>query len=292
MDLYADNDELFAKLKAGNPGYDVIVPASDNLERMIKADMVMPLDHAKIPNMVNIDEPFRNPSFDPGLKYSMPYTWGTIGIGYRKSAVSSAPDSWKVLLDSDEYAGAISLLSDQQNVLGAALKYLGFSFNSVNPDEIKKAEELLIKQKKNIKVFADDNGQDLLASGEVKLCQEWNGDIKQVMSEDEDIDYVIPKEGTLLWQDVLAIPKGALHPENAMAFINFVLDAEVGREIAETILYATPNKAARALAAESYRNNAVIFPSPELLANCEPSLYIGEEAVKLRDEAWTRIQAA
>lgn len=292
MDLYADNDELFAKLKAGNPGYDVIVPASDNLERMIKADMVMALDHSKIPNMVNIDEPFRNPSFDPGHKYSMPYTWGTIGIGYRKSAVSSAPDSWKVLLDSDEYAGAISLLSDQQNVLGAALKYLGFSFNSVNPEEIKKAEELLIKQKKNIKVFADDNGQDLLASGEVKLCQEWNGDIKQVMAEDDDIDYVIPKEGTLLWQDVLAVPKGAPHPENAMIFINFVLDAEVGREIAETILYATPNKAARALTAEEYRTNPVIFPSPDLLAKCEPSLYIGEEAVKLRDEAWTRIQAA
>jgi spermidine/putrescine transport system substrate-binding protein len=292
MDLYADNDELFAKLKAGNPGYDVIVPASDNLERMMKADMVVPLDHSKIPNMVNIDEPFRNPKFDPGHKYSMPYTWGTIGIGYRKSAVKTAPDSWKVLLDSDEYAGAISLLADQQNVLGAALKYLGFSFNSVNPDEVKKAEELLIKQKKNIKVFADDNGQDLLASGEVKLCQEWNGDIKQIMAEDDDIDYVIPKEGSLLWQDVLAIPKGALHPGNALTFINFVLDAEVGREIAETILYATPNKAARALTTESYRNNPVIFPSPELLANCEPSLYIGEEAVKMRDEAWTRIQAA
>jgi spermidine/putrescine transport system substrate-binding protein len=270
----------------------VIVPASDNLERMIKADMVIPLDHSKIPNMANIEEAFRDPSFDPGRKYSMPYTWGTIGIGYRKSAVKAAPDSWKVLIDSDEYAGAISLLSDQQNVLGAALKYLGFSFNSVNPAEIKQAEDLLIRQKKNIKVFADDNGQDLLASGEVKLCQEWNGDIKQVMSEDEDIDYVIPKEGTLLWQDVLAVPKGALHPENAMTFINFVLDAEVGREIAETIQYATPNKAARALTAPDYRDNPVIFPPAELLSKCEPSLYIGEEATKLRDEAWTRIQAA
>ena len=292
MDLFADTDELFAKLKGGNPGYDVIVPDSDMLERMIKADMVIPLDHSKIPNMANIDEPFRDATFDPGRRYSMPYTWGTIGIGYRKSAVSAPPVSWKVLLDSDEYAGAIALLGDESNVLGAALKYLGFSWNSTNPAEIKQAEDLLIRQKKNIKVFADDNGQDLLASGEVKLCQEWNGDIKQVMVEDDDLAYVIPKEGTLLWQDVLAIPKGAPHPQNALAFINFVLDAEVGREIAETILYATPNKAARALAAESYRDNPVIFPSPDLLANCEPALYLGEEAVKLREEAWTRIQAA
>ena len=186
-------------------------------------------------------------SFDPGRKYSMPYTWGTIGIGYRKSAVSPTPDSWKVLLDSDEYAGAISLLGDQGNVLGAGLKYLGFSWNSTNPDELKKVEELLIRQKKNIKVFADDNGQDLLAAGEVKICQEWNGDIMQVIKEDDDIGYVVPKEGSLLWQDVLAIPTGAPHPGNAHAFINFVFDAEAGRDIAETIMYATANTAAREL---------------------------------------------
>ena len=206
MDLYADNDELFAKLKGGNPGYDVIVPTNDYLERMIKADMVIPLDHSKIPNMANIDPLFQDATFDPGRKYSIPYMWGTVGIGFRKSAVSATPDSWKVLLDSDEYAGAISLLGDQSNVLGAGLKYLGFSWNSTNADELKKVEDLLIAQKKNIKVFAPDNGQDLLASGEVKICQEWNGDIKQVMTEDEDLDYVVPKEGSLVWQDTLAVP--------------------------------------------------------------------------------------
>ena len=292
MDLYADNDELFAKLKGGNPGYDVIVPTNDYLERMIKADMVIPLDHSKIPNMANIDPLFQDATFDPGRKYSIPYMWGTVGIGFRKSAVSATPDSWKVLLDSDEYAGAISLLSDQSNVLGAGLKYLGFSWNSTNPDELKKVEELLIKQKKNIKVFADDNGQDLLAAGEVKICQEWNGDIKQIMKEDDDINYVVPKEGSLVWQDTLAIPKGAPHPENAHAFINFLLDAQVGKEIAETIQFPTANKAAKDLMPEDYKSSPVIFPSDEVLAKCEPGLYLGEEATKLRDETWTRIQAA
>ena len=292
MDLFADNDELFAKLKGGNPGYDVIVPTNDALERMIVAEMVIPLDHSKIPNMANIDKPFQDAAFDPGRKYSLPYMWGTLGIGYRKSEVANAPDSWKVLFDSDEYAGAISLLGDQSNVLGAGLKYLGFSWNSTNADELMKVQEMLIRQKKNIKVFADDNGQDLLAAGEVKLCQEWNGDIKQVITEDYDLAYVVPKEGSLLWQDTLAIPKGAPHPENAHAFINYVLDAEAGKHIAETILYATANKAAKDLTSEDYRNNPVIFPTAEVIAKCEPGLYLGEEATKVRDEIWTKIQAA
>ena len=216
LDLFADNDELFAKLKGGNPGYDVIVPSSDMLERMIKANMVQPIDHAKIPNMANIAKPFQDAAFDPGRKHSIPYMWGTLGIGYRKSKVEGAVDSWKPLLDSDKYAGKISLLGDAANVLGVALKYLGYSFNSVDLAELKKVEELLIAQKKNIKVFADDNGQDLLASGEVDLCQEWNGDIVQVMAEDDDLDYVVPKEGSLLWQDTVAIPTGAPHPRMPM----------------------------------------------------------------------------
>src|SRR6187200_684566 len=163
MDLYADNDELFAKLKAGNPGYDVIVPTNDNLERMIIAGMVIELDHSKIPNMANIDTPFQDATFDPGRKHSIPYMWGTLGIGYRKSKVQEPVDSWKVVLDEPKYAGRISLLGDASNVIGSALKYLGYSLNSVNPEEVKKAEELLIAGKKNIKVYADDNGQDLLA---------------------------------------------------------------------------------------------------------------------------------
>ena len=158
--------------------------------------------------------------------------------------------------------------------------------------ELKKVEDLLIKQKKNIKVFAPDNGQDLLASGEVKLCQEWNGDIKQVMSEDEDLGYIVPKEGSLVWQDTLAIPKGAPHPENAMAFLNFILDAKEGAGIAETIQYATTNKAAKELMPAEYKESPVIFPPADILAKCEPNLYLGEEAIKQRDEIWTRIRAS
>jgi spermidine/putrescine transport system substrate-binding protein len=292
MDLYADNDELFAKLKEGNPGYDVIVPTNDYVERMIKAGMLMPIDHGKIPNMSNIDKTFQDATFDPGRKFSIPYMWGTIGVGYRKSKVDQVIDSWKVLLDSDKHAGKLSLLGDAQDVIGCTLKYLGFSFNSTDPAQIKQAEELLIKQKKNVKVFAPDNGQDLLASGEVDLCMEWNGDILQVMADDQDLAYVVPTEGSLLYQDCMCIPKGAPHPDNAHMFLNFILDADNGKLIVETIKYATPNAAAKALMDKEYQNNPAIFPPEEIIAKCEPSIYVGEDAVKIRDEAWTRIQAA
>ncbi len=292
MDLFADNAELFAKLKAGNPGYDLIVPTNNWAQRMIKANMLIPLDHAKIPNFANYDPRFQDATFDPGRKFTMAYMWGTVGIGYRKSKVDPAPDSWKILLDDDKFAGRISLLSSGEQVLGAALKYLGYSYNSTSMDELNKAKDLLIAHKKNIKQFGADNGQDLLASGEVDLCLEYNGDIVQVMKDDQDLDYVVPKEGSNLWQDTLAIPVGAPHPENAHAFINFMLDAENGKKIADTIQYATANKAARELMDGAYKENPAIFPPDDVLAKCEPGLYLGEDAERVRDEIFTAIKAA
>ena len=287
MDLFADNDELFAKLKMGNPGYDVIVPTNDYVEQMIIVKMLEPLDLSMIPNLKNLNPAFQDSDFDPGRKHSIPYMWGTQGIGYRKSRVNGVPDSWKVVLDSDEYSGRIALLNE--GVLGAALKYLGHSYNSKNLAEIKQAEELLIRQKPHIKVFAEDNGQDLLLSGEVDLTMEWNGDILQVMAEDDDLSYVVPKEGSLVWQDCLCIPTGAPHPENAHKFINFILDAKAGAAIAEKIQYATPNDAARKLLSDDYNKNPAIFPSQATLGRCESAIYLGEDIKRVRDEAWTRV---
>ncbi len=290
MDLYADNDELFAKLREGNPGYDVIIPTDSYVERMILANMIMPLDHGLIPNRKNIEPVFLDAAFDPGRKHSLPYMWGTLGIGYRKSKVDGVPDSWKWVFDSDKYSGRIALLNE--GVLEVALKYLGYSYNSKNPAEIKAAEALLIRQKPHVKVFAEDNGQDLLLSGEVDLTMEWNGDILQIMAEDDDISYVVPKEGSNVWQDCLCIPTGAPHPDNAHAFINFVLEAEAGAAIADFIQYATPNNAARALLSDDYNKNPAIFPDSATLARCEAAIYLGEDVQRIKDEAWTRVLAS
>jgi len=293
MSLFATNDELFAKLRAGNPGYDVIVPGSEFVERMIKANLLEPLDHAKIPNIKNIAPEFIDDApFDPGRKFSLPYTWLVIGIGYRKSKVKSTPDSWKVLFDSDEYKGRIAVMSDASELFRNCFKYLGKSVNDGSPELIKEAEAMLIKQKPNIKSFHEDNGQDLLLSGEVDLVMEYNGDIAQIMTEDDDISFIVPKEGAMRQQDTLAIPKGAPHPENALKFINYIFEPEVGAEITKTILYPSPNAAAVALMPESYRNNPVIFPPADVMAKCEYPNYLGPEVTRLLDEAMTRLRAA
>ena len=291
-DLYADNAELFARFREGNPGYDVIVPTNDYVERMIAAGMLQEIDHGKVPNFANLEPAFQDASFDPGRKFSLPYMWGTIGIGYRVSEVSTAPDSWGFLFGPEQPAGEVALLSEPTTVIGMALKYLGYSMNTTNQAEVDEAVELLIAAKPGIKTFAPDNGQDLLASGEVNLTMEWNGDMLQVMAEDDDLSYVVPKEGGLLWQDCLCIPKDAPNPENAHAFINFIHDAAVNAEIASFIYYATPNAAAKALMDDDYLNNPAVFPSDEVLAKCESQLFLGQEHGQYIDSAWTRIEAA
>ncbi len=291
-DLFASNEELFAKLKAGNPGYDIIAPTDYTLADMIAVEMVQPLDHSKIPNIKNIDpDPnFSNPSFNPGLKYGVPYMWGTVGLGYRPSKTGEI-DSLAAIFDSDKYSGRIALLDDQRSVLGYALKYLGYSLNSTNADEISKARDLLIKQKKHIKTLAGDNGQDLLLASEVDITMEYNGDIVQIMAEDQDIAYVVPKEGGIVWTDNMAIPTGAPHPDNAAAFINHINDPEVNAELTNTIQYATPNAAARKLINPDDLNNPAIYPPAEVIAKSESFAPLGD-ALRLYDEAWTAFKAA
>lgn len=291
-DLFADNAELFAKFRGGNPGYDLIVPTNDYVERFIAADLLQPLDHSRIPNMANVDPAFADPAHDPGRRYSLPYMWGTIGIGYRPSAVSATPDSWSHLYTSDAYAGRVALLGEPTTVLQMVFKMMGKSLNDWSDDNIAAAEEIIIAQKSRITAFAPDNGQDLLLAGEVDLAQEWNGDILQAMEEDDDIGYVVPSEGALLWEDDLCIPAGAPNPEGAHELINYLLDAEAGAAIADYIYYATPNAAAKALMSEDYTTNPAVFPSDATLAKCEVAIFPGQEVMSKVDAAWTRIIAA
>jgi spermidine/putrescine transport system substrate-binding protein len=183
-------------------------------------------------------------------------------------------------------------MSDASELFRNCFKYLGKSINDKSPELIKQAEAMLIKQKPNIKTFHEDNGQDLLAAGEIDVVMEYNGDIAQVMKEDDDLNFVVPKEGAMRQSDTLAIPKGAPHPENALKFINFILDAKTGEEITKTILYPSPNAAAVALMPASYKDNPVIFPPADLMAKCEYPRYLGPEFTRLLDEAMTRLRAA
>ncbi|MFZ1478769.1 MAG: spermidine/putrescine ABC transporter substrate-binding protein, partial [Sphingorhabdus sp.] len=175
MDLFDTNDTLFAKFRAGNPGYDLIVPSNDFVERMAKADMLEKIDKAQLSNFKNIAPEFVDVDYDKGREYSVPYTWLALGIGYRKSKVQGVPDSWKYLFDSDQYKGRIALLSEAGDVFRLCAKYMGKSVNGLTPADIKTIEAMLVKQKPFIAKFHDDDGQDLLAKGEVDLVLEYNG---------------------------------------------------------------------------------------------------------------------
>jgi spermidine/putrescine transport system substrate-binding protein len=291
MSLFASNDELFAKLRAGNPGFDVIVPSNEYVTRLRIAGLLQPLDLSKIPNRVNLLPAFRDPPFDPGRRWSMPYTWLVLGIGYRKSKMDGVPDSWKWVLDSDRYKGRIGVFSEADDMIELGAKYLGYSVRNIPVPVIDRVAEMYIRQKPNIKIFHHDEGQDLLLSGDIDIVMEYNGDIAQVMTEDPDLDFVVPREGSLLNSDCLCIPAGAPRPDNAHRFINFVLDAHNGAEIYQTIKYPTPNAAALALMPADYRDNPVIFPPPAVMARCEYADFEGLERAHLFDETVTRIFA-
>jgi spermidine/putrescine transport system substrate-binding protein len=292
-DLYANNEELLSKVREGNPGYDLFIPSDYMVETMIALGILQELDHSKIPNIEHLekDDNFRNPAFNPGLKFGVPYFYGSVGIGYRKSAVPEAPTSWGALFENDAYKGRVALLADQRYVLGAALKYLGYPANSVNEAEIAAARDLLIRAKPNLKAFAPDSGQDMLLSGEIDLVMEWNGDILSVIAEDPDLAYAIPDEGTLLWMDSLCIPKDAPHPNNAHAVINAVHDPKINADIANYIKYATSNASAKAMISEADLNDPAIYPTPAVLAKSESLIDVGE-ATTLYDKAWTEVMAA
>jgi len=298
MSLFATNDELFAKLRAGNPGYDVIVPSNEFVTRMAQAQMLVALDKAKIPNFANMLPEFQDAAFDPGRAYSMPYTWLVLGLAYRKSAMAGVPggvpNSWKWVFDDPKFAGKIALLSESADLIRLAAKYKGHSVNGIPEALLSEIEQMLIAQKPHVRAFHEDNGQDMLVSGEVDIVIEYNGDIAQIMSEEggDDFDFVVPQEGSLINSDCLCIPVGAPNPDDAHAFINYLLDAEAGKKITEAILYPTPNGAARDLMPEDYRNNPVIYPPADVMAKCEYGAFEGAERAQLFEEIITKVRAA
>lgn len=292
MSLFANNDELFARLRAGNPGFDVIVPSNEFVTRLQISGLLSPLDHARIPNMANLAPDFINVPYDPGRRWSMPYTWLALGIGYRKSRVDGVPDSWKWVLDSPRYSGRIGLFAESDDLIRLGAKYLGHSVNAVTPAIMDQVSAMLIAQKRHVKLFHHDEGQDLLAAGEIDLVVEYNGDIAQVMADDDDLAFVVPREGTLINSDCLCIPAGAPRPDNAHRFINFLLDGKVGAEIARTIRYPTPNAAALALMPAEYRSNPVIFPIGPAMARSEYGSFQGIGHIRAVEEAITRVMAA
>lgn len=289
---FGTNDELFATLSAGNSGYDVIVPSSEFVARMRHDGLLQPLDMEKIPNFANIDAEFQDNSYDEAPQHSVPYTWLVMGIGYRKSRVNGTPDSWKWLFDSDLYTGRIALSAESVDLIRLGACYLGYGPNALTPDIIARVEELLVRQKPHIRAFHQGDGFSMLERDEVDLVLETNGDIARLARRNLDIGFVVPGEGSLLHADTLCIPADAPNPGLAHDFINFLLDAEVGKDILANILFPTPNAAARAMMPASYAEDPVIFPAGAGMDNSQWRRFDGPEEAEALARASAHLRAA
>ena len=256
LDIYSSNEDMIAKIQAGNSGYDMIIPSDYAVEILIKANLLAELDKSNIPNIENVNPDNLGMYYDPENKYTLPYQWGTTGIAYNTTIFpDGAPDSWAVLFEPElvcQHSGFVSMLDDEREAIGAALKYLGYSYNDTDPTHHEEVKALLQAQKACLAGYNSDNFNQTLASEEVLMAHAWSGSVALARSENENVAYVIPKEGGAIWQDNMAIPIDAPNKYTAEVFINYLLSPEIGAQLTNYTYYFTPNKAAEPLLDEYY----------------------------------------
>ena len=288
-DTYPSDDDMLVRLRQGNPGFDVVVPSDVIVALMIDEGLLEVLDKANIPNLANLDPTFTGLPFDPNNDYTVPYQWGTVGIGYNVEKVGEI-EGWADLF---AYDGPVAWLDDVPAMLGVGLLMNGFDPNSEDPNEIDEAKTYLITAGGNVVYIAEDDGQELLLRGEADMVVEYSGDIFQVMDECEcdTYAYVIPAEGTNFWVDSLAIPKGAPNKALAEVFIDYILDPQVGADISNYTAYGTPNQAAldQDLIDPELRDDPGIYPSEETQERLFFATQSGEREGLLND-AWDEIR--
>ena len=241
------NEDAIAKIQAAGPGgYDIAWITSGFTQGLINQGALEPLDHSKLPNISNLYPESNELDYDPGNQYSVPYSWGTTGICYRDDLIKNTViDSWDDLLHpSEELMGKVTLIDEDRWLMLPALKMLGFSMNTTDPDELDQAADLLIDTKPNLLGYDGDTFYQKLVTGEALAVEGWDGYCNFGTAEDANIKYITPKEGADIWVDTMTIPKGSTHYEQSLEFINFILQPENQAWVAENILFKVPNKAA------------------------------------------------
>lgn len=290
---YATNEELYAKLKGGGASYDVVIPSDYMISRMIDEDMLLPLNLENIPNRKYIMEGFQNPGYDPGNQYSIPYTWGTVGIIYDKTAID--PETTKMdwdILWSEEYKDQILMFDNPRDAFAIAEIMLGYSLNTENPKELKAASELLVEQKPVVQAYVMDEIFDKMGAGEAVLAPYYAGDAATLLDEYDHLGFVIPESGTNLFFDAACIPKGAKAKEAAEMYINFLCEPDVAYYVADYIGYSTPHQAAFEMLDEETQNDPVAYPDEVFLAEkTEVFQNLSEEGNAIMQDLWTEMKS-
>jgi spermidine/putrescine transport system substrate-binding protein len=286
---YSSNEELLAKVQTGGAGIDVAVPSDYMVEIMTKMDLLEPLKTEQIPNKSLVNPQFLKQAFDPENKYSLPYIWTTAGIAVNREIYKGPMKSWKDLLDNPALKGKFALLDDVRETTGAALKMLGYSVNTTNPEELKKAKEVLLKAKKNVKMFTSDT-IDILNNKEVVAAQTYSSDALQAAAKEPGkIEYVIPDEGATWAIDNLVIIKGAKHSEAATKLINFLLSQESELNKVKTILGGPVLKDTQSKLPRDLQNNKALFPDASVMMKLESVKDVGSQ-LKVYEDIWTAVK--
>lgn len=292
MSTFDDMDTMYLKIAESNAQYDVILVSDALMPKMIDGGLLQELNKENIPNIAQMDEEYLNLEIDPGNKYSVPYMFGTIGIIYDKNVVTEEVDSWDILWD-EKYKNKVFMFDTYRDTIGAALKKLGYSLNSENPEELEEAKQLLLEQRKLVDpIYGVDNGTSMIATGETALNMIWSGEGLNLQDEYPNLVYTIPKEGVNFWIDSLCIPANAKNVEGGEKFINFVSDKESALRIADEIGYTTPNKQARLEQPEHVRNNPNAYMTKEMMDLSELYVPFSLDVKKMYDGIWTEIKVS
>ena len=290
IDTFDSNEAMYAKIKAGATGYDLLTPSSYMVGVLHAQGLLQPLDPALIPNRKNVDPEYLRISLDPEMHHSVPYMLVKTGLAYRKSRVKDPVASW-TMLDRADLKGRITLLDDMRETIGAALKSLGYSLNTTDEKQLAEARDVVVRWKSNAAKFENEQYKSGLASGEFLLVQGYSGDILQVQAENDDVAFVIPREGTSIACDELVIPKTAKEVALAHAFIDFLHDPEVAAENTRFLSYLCPNRAAYEKLGPEVRRNPAIFLDEAVRAKSEMVRDLGNDNAKYV-KVWDEIKAA
>jgi spermidine/putrescine transport system substrate-binding protein len=292
IDLYEDEASMIAKLQGGGAAqYDVIVPPDHAVPALIKLKLIAPLRQDNIPNLRHVDERFASPWYDPSNRFTVPYQWGTVGIYARKPKETPYNESWALLFEAKEQRGPFVLIDGMRDTIGAALKYKGGSINSTNAKEIAETVFLLVDAKKRSLGFESGvAGKNKVLARTADFAMAYSGDAMRGMKEDAETYYFIPKEGSQIWVDNLAVCAKAPNRIVAEKFLNFILNPEVGARLADYNQYATPNKEALKFVHPNNLANPMIYPHADVMRRLEFLRDLGKQT-RLYDEAWTRVKA-
>ena len=307
-DVFDSNEQLETKLLTGKSGYDIVVPTATFLERQIKAGVFMKLDKSKLPNLKNMDPDImqRNSTQDPGNEHSITYLWGTIGLGYNPDMVKKALgtdkiDSWSALLKPENAKKlakcGITMLDSPTDVFGSVAIYKGLDPNSEKPEDLKVVEDTLMAIRPYVRYFHSSSYINDLAAGEICLALGWNGDVLQardrgaVAAKPVTVRYVIPKEGAINYFDMLAIPADAPHPENALAFLNYLMDPQVIAKVTNKVRFANGNLASLPYVEDSIKNDPGIYPDAATRVRLFPDLAESQQFSRELNRSWTRVRS-